>query len=308
MYSVTFERVVMVILTKVLLVVACGILLKYRFPYAVKKKNAVVLICMTIATELSMVGIMQIFFQFSELTLDLLLASVSIMVINIITYYLFVRINHDIKVETEYSALQQRYENDKQHARDIEELYYKICGMRHDMMQHFTAISGMLDKNGESAKEYIESVLKNQFDRIRYFVKTDNESFDAIANAKIAVCEAHNIKVQTRIMNNSLDKLLPDEIGVLFGNLFDNAIEAAICSKDRIIELDIQRQGEYLSVLMKNSIDKSVLKNNNTLETTKENKEYHGFGTKNIKRIVNKYEGIINYFEEGGCFVCDILI
>ena len=44
------------------------------------------------------------------------------------------------------------------------------------------------------------------------------------------------------------------------------------------------------------------------LLTTKDNKEYHGFGIKNIKGIVDKYKGIIQFDEESGYFICDILI
>ena len=59
---------------------------------------------------------------------------------------------------------------------------------------------------------------------------------------------------------------------------------------------------------MKNPIDRAVLENNKELYTAKEDKEYHGFGVKNIKRIVDEYNGFLNYYEEKGYFICDILI
>ncbi len=59
---------------------------------------------------------------------------------------------------------------------------------------------------------------------------------------------------------------------------------------------------------MMNSVDVSVLKNNKTLQTTKSDKAVHGFGTKNIQKIVDKHNGIVNYFEENGYFGCQILI
>ena len=105
-------------------------------------------------------------------------------------------------------------------------------------------------------------------------------------------------------MEHALDSLPYDEIAILFGNLFDNAIEAAKKSTGKIVKLDVCIQDVYLSVFIKNTIDKSVL----AMLTTKDNKEYHGFGIKNIKGIVDKYKGIIQFDEENGYFICDILI
>lgn len=36
-------------------------------------------------------------------------------------------------------------------------------------------------------------------------------------------------------------------------------------------------------------------------------KEYRGYGVKNIKKVVEKYNGIIEYFEKDGELCCDIL-
>ena len=53
-------------------------------------------------------------------------------------------------------------------------------------------------------------------------------------------------------------------------------------SKDRETELGI---------FISNSISSSVLKDNPLLSTTKNPNSFHGFGIKNIKRVVEKYGG-----------------
>lgn len=307
-YEMAFERVVLIIMTKTLLAAACAVLLKFKFIDIGRRKNMVMLIVMPIVAEFSMIGIMQVFLQYDNLKLELLLASVSVMAANILTYYSFIRLNNDIKRESEFSYLQQEYESYKIYTRDIDELYNKMCGLRHDSLTHFNIILSLLESSVSEAKEYIQSITQNRLLKVKSLVKTDNNCFNAIVNAKIAVCEREEIKVQTRIMNNSLCRLSNDEIGILFGNLFDNAIEASRNSIKKSIELDVQNQGAYLSVFMINSIDNSVLINNENLYTTKSDKEYHGFGIKNIKSVVDGRGGIINYFEENGYFCCDILL
>ena len=59
---------------------------------------------------------------------------------------------------------------------------------------------------------------------------------------------------------------------------------------------------------IKNSIAATVLQNNPLLQTTKAQKFVHGFGIKNIKRIVKKYKGMIDFFEEDQCFVCEMIL
>ncbi|MDO5398071.1 MAG: GHKL domain-containing protein, partial [bacterium] len=301
-------RISGVIFSKVLLVAVCVILLKFKFNNNILKRgNIIILITMPIITMLSMIGIMQAFLHSNELKYDLLLAAVSVMLTNILMYYVFIKINNDVERETEIRALKQKYENDKKYIYDVEKLYSKTCGIRHDIIHHFDVISGLLGDGTDKVREYIRSVTKNQIDMSKSLIRTGNEYFDAIANIKLAVCEQLDIKVQIRVKNHSLDKLRPDEIGIIFGNLFDNAIEAAKHTQDKRIELYVQSQEERCSIQMINSIKESVIGNNRSLTTTKEDKKYHGYGIKNIKRIVKRYDGIINFFEEDNYFGCDIL-
>ena len=59
---------------------------------------------------------------------------------------------------------------------------------------------------------------------------------------------------------------------------------------------------------LKNTIEKSVIENNHNLETTKPEKELHGFGTQIIMDISLKYNGRCDFYEEGGCFCCNVIL
>ena len=308
LYGMTIERVILIAITKILLLSVCILLLKFKFHNIAKRRDMVIIIIMPIVAEMSMVGIMQVFLKYSELKSELLLATISVMLANILTYYVFIKINKDVEAETEKNAIWQKYENDKRYANEIESLYQKTCGMRHDLLLHFTTIRGLLRSDINKAEKYISTILQNQLDTIKNLVKTDNETFDAIVNAKIAVCDKLGIHVQTRVQNGSLGKLELDEIAVIFGNLFDNAIEASKNSERKYIELEVQTQEPYLSIFMSNSIDKPVLKENKELNTTKYEKEYHGYGIKNIRSIVDARHGMIDFFEKNGCFCVDIYV
>lgn len=308
LYGMTAERIILIVLTKVLLVGVCILLLKFKFYNIARQKNMMILVIMPTVAEMSMVGIMRVFLKYGELKGELLLATVSVMLANILTYYIFIKTGRDIEAETEKVAILQKYENDKRHASEVESLYKKACGIRHDLITHFTTLNGLIKSDVKQAERYIALVMQKQLDKITTFVKTDNETFDAVANAKIAVCDKLGIRVQTRVQNGALEKLELDEIAVIFGNLFDNAIEASKNAEKKYIELDVQKQGRYLSIFMSNSIDKPILETNRDLITTKAEKEYHGYGIKNIRNIVEARRGMIDFFEKGGCFCVDIYL
>ena len=308
LFSMNSVRIVLTISAQLLHIIIFSILLKYKFKTIGSKKDAAVLIIMTIAVQAAMIGIMNAFLRYQDITVDLLLATLGVMAASFMTYYAFIKTENDIEKGVRLAALEQKEEYDRKYAKEINEMYARTCAMRHDLLHHFETVKGLLGEDSGKAKEYLQSVTDEQIRSIRPMIKTDNDYFDAIANAKLAVCDANGIKVTTRIQEGVFAELNNSEIASLFGNLFDNAIDASKNSKQKRIELDVQRQKGQISVFMRNTIDKSVLEGNRELKTTKANKELHGLGTKNIKRIVDKHNGIINYFEEDGYFCCDILM
>lgn len=301
-------RVVYILLAKILLMAVCILLLKYKFNSMARRKNIISVIILAFIAELSMTEIAQVMLVYDGLRKELFIISVAVVAIIILAYYIFFKIHYDAKLQANYLALKQKYEYDKVHAQEVTELYDKICGLKHDLSIYFTNALGYLDESPEKAKEYMQSIIHNQIEGSDKFIETDNKCFNAIVSTKLSVCEKERIFTQITVQNHSLNKLADDEIGIIFGNLFDNAIRASKNSREKTIELDVKVQGEYLSILMMNSIDKSVLDKNRTLTTTKENKAIHGFGTKNIKRIVDEHDGMVDYFEEDGYFGCHILM
>ena len=81
--SVSVDRIIGIVFSKVLLVAICILLLKLKFNNISKRRNIAVLILMPIITMLSIVGIMQAFLHTNELKYELLLAAVSVILTNI---------------------------------------------------------------------------------------------------------------------------------------------------------------------------------------------------------------------------------
>ena len=301
-------RVTYCILCKLALIFALTVLGRFPVKSAMPKSNAVAFILLPLIAELSIIEIVNMFIMYTNLSSKLLVALGSVIGIIILSYYMLISTERDLNLRTANAALKQKVKSDMEHAKEIVEMYEEMCGIRHDLTIYFSNTLAYMKESPEKAEEYIQSVIKNQLDVKSAYINTGNICFDAIVSAKVAICNRLDIYVSVEVMEDSLERLNDDEIGIIFGNLFDNAIEASKKSKEKTIQLEVKITGSVLSVLMQNSIDNSVLTNNKSLETTKKDKEHHGYGTKNIKRIVTNRDGIINYFEENGYFGCHIII
>lgn len=83
----------------------------------------------------------------------------------------------------------------------------------------------------------------------------------------------------------------------MIGNLIDNAITATqnLEKAERKILANIYYDKGRMFINIENTFDGKLIKKNGKLETRKFDKEYHGYGLKNIQKIMEKYNGYIEY-------------
>ena len=88
------------------------------------------------------------------------------------------------------------------------------------------------------------------------------------------------------------------DIGVLYGNLLDNAIEACrkVPEEKRFIWLENKYQSGKLLLVITNS--KTMEKNEN-LKTTKKDSYSHGRGILSVQRVADKYNGTAGFTDKG---------
>lgn len=92
----------------------------------------------------------------------------------------------------------------------------------------------------------------------------------------------------------------------------DNAICAAAQSEEKLLDIQISYQRGMLLIQMKNSYCGTLIRAGEQYLSTKENcaegQQVHGLGMKNVKRIVQKYNGSIEVRDEGQLFDVRILM
>ena len=184
----------------------------------------------------------------------------------------------------EYYAEQAKYISD-------------VRKIKHDMQAHLIMLQHYLMRDEyEAAKRYLREITEYQPLDMQPPIDLGNNFVNAIVFAT---------------MNRSQNPILleyngelPEGIGIadydlciLFSNLFSNCVEA--CEKlertERMIELEIKQMESNLSIIVENPIEWAVDEKELGHGTSKDDKDFHGYGIGNIKSIVEKYRGSISF-------------
>ena len=159
-------------------------------------------------------------------------------------------------------------------------MYETVRALRHDLKNHLLCISSMANEdNIQGIQQYTQQLLQQQNAVSKLITFSGNTALDAIVNDKSTTAE--HVGVQLRaIITTPLSDISPEDITIILGNALDNAIRAANNSIGKTVDLYIQPQGAYNSIVIINDIARSVLSDNPTLTTTKVKCSQHGFGIK----------------------------
>ncbi|MDE5917232.1 MAG: GHKL domain-containing protein, partial [Oscillospiraceae bacterium] len=229
--------------------------------------------------------------------------------LDVIIFIFMKKMNISSQKEREKELLQIQLVQQQNEMRQIEHQYQEICVLRHDFKNSIDCIARMIQQNKrEDALHYAEQLKKRKIGNIQTHIECSSSVINAILNSKFS--DAHDKGIATSFkMVVQIPESLEFDISIILSNLLDNAIEAC-CKNDDVsrIVLTITKNNAYYQLLIKNTIDDSVLEWNKSLKTIKAGKNEHGWGLKSIFDIVEKHQGMIEIFEENGEFCVNTLL
>ena len=195
------------------------------------------------------------------------------------------------------------------HYQEVDNMYRKMRGWRHDYRNHIQAMKVMAaNGNMDGIKAYLDE-LDTDLNTVDTVVKTGNAMADAILNSKISLAQSKSIAVHcdahipVKLQMSELD------LCCILGNLFDNAIEASLSlpERERQIRVYMDMKGTQLYISFTNfTSGRKLNKVGNLFQTSKG--EGHGFGLVRIDNIIQRLGGYLSRNSEDGAFTTEILI
>ncbi|MGN1112460.1 MAG: sensor histidine kinase [Acutalibacteraceae bacterium] len=99
------------------------------------------------------------------------------------------------------------------------------------------------------------------------------------------------------------------DLCAVFGNIIDNAIEACLKlpkDENKNIEIFLSQKHDYIFITFINPVLNTVEIKNNTVATTKDNKDEHGIGLYSVRKILKKYDGHLSLISDNKVFTTKI--
>ena len=192
----------------------------------------------------------------------------------------------------------------------MQESTESLKAFRHDTKIHFTMLRNLASKI--EANEIIKylSNLTEDMQKSEIQCDTGNLALDSVVNHKFRNIGKTDIQVE-------MDILMPQTIGIemadivtILGNLLDNAIDAVEKLENKWISVTIKLVKGNLYILVKNPYNGEIkFKDGDDGELISlKHEDEHGYGLKNIRRAVDKYNGELNISTSNNVFTISMLL
>ena len=217
--------------------------------------------------------------------------------------YLFRENRLNREIETMEQLLQMANTQQKSSKEAIDIINIKCHDLKHQM-KHLQRM-----ENDDERSEYIEEI-KNAISIYDATYHTGCETLDYILREKTLISDERNISFSCMVDGTPLNFIDKTDLYALLGNALDNALEQEMKEEEelRMMSLRIQRAGQMVMLHLENTCSNSLQFHNGMPLTTKEDKNYHGFGVRSMSYIVEKYEGTMVMYIEDRKFILDIAI
>ena len=209
-----------------------------------------------------------------------------------------------------YEAEERRLNSEKQsellvHELSIEKEYVESARIiRHDMRHNVGVVIACLDKGDvEKAKKYLH-LYADSFETSPMHTYCGNETLNAVFRIYSRRCQQDGVAFTVEAFASEALPYDEVELGTLFGNLIENACEAAKKCEEPFVCVKVEEKGGKLLLEIKNSVSGRVVFENGLPVTTKTG---GGIGTRSARRIVEKHGGMLSLKQDGDVFTTRLI-
>lgn len=242
--------------------------------------------------------------QMQEQKLMLLCVS-CIWLMCLIMYFVVQQMSKDNQTKLEYELMKEKEKYSKESMEIIKRSNEELREFKHDLKNYLLPLQEAMETMPQSEMAKVWEKINQKIEDVQTLIQTGNSYVDSMINTKITLARSEKVDVKCTILSKmeGIDDL---EFCSVFGNLMDNAIEAErkVTEKKEII-ISVEEQMGYLRLEIQNKIEKSVLNENSSLNTTKKDTSSHGIGHKSVKRTMQKVGGALKYYETGDLFCAE---
>lgn len=237
--------------------------------------------------------------------------AIGLIVLNLVVFHLISEILEHSRKMKEAQILRQQSIGQVGLYNSMRENYNIQRQRTHEYKNQIVCMDMLMKKKDYSKLEDYIGNISDGLDAQLDMVDTNNDVVNAILNAKYYEAIKNDVLFVLKINDLSDIKVSDEDIVTILSNLLDNAIEAAKqCDVGkRTVKIKLLSEDDVLTIAVSNTYKtEPMLTEDGYIRTTKNNKEEHGWGIRNIVATLEKYDAeyIIDY--KNGEFVFSIMM
>lgn len=223
--------------------------------------------------------------------------------LNLYFLYLLSYLSKSAKAKSELELLQRQSDTQYRYYETLEEKYQESRKIIHDMRNHLLALEQLYQADEREAANKYASDMHQMMNHLGQNYYTDNRMLNIILNDKVQRAVRQRIAVDIKIGDVDLSGIKDVDITTIFGNLLDNAIEAAAPKEGDEKEAGIQIKADYFHEFI-------VFRIQNTISGHDYGKEkgHKGLGLTNVRKTLEAYHGGMQIEEKKEAFGVSITI
>lgn len=177
---------------------------------------------------------------------------------------------------------------------------------KHDMNNHIsTGVELIRSGKSSEAADYLTKVM-DSVQESTFIIQSGNTVLDAILSAKLSECQNAGIKVS---IDASIPNVLVSDIDActIFGNLFDNAINACklLPEAERKLQFTMKPGDNFTVITL---INKAPAQQSEQDWKRTRKGELHGVGLSQVRRVAEKYNGLFTSGQENGVWTSKLAL
>lgn len=224
-------------------------------------------------------------------------------------YFIYRQLNRQALSE---QLMRQKQRTEMDYYQALEEQYERQRVLIHDIRKHLAALRDLVDKEDRAAAiRYLEELDASRALRGKARL-CGNHTLNVVLCRCQEVCQREGIGFSADVREGSVEFLEQIDITALFGNLLENAVEAARGGAEAYVDLRIEpRLGDSLVVTLVNTCALPPESDGRGgFLSRKPQGEQHGLGLRSVRSVLKKYGGSLRqyYGGEDGLFHTVVLI
>lgn len=236
---------------------------------------------------------------------------ISIIISIVLTYYCM------LYMMERFETLTRKQHDDEMYRKEMryKEIYYSemekrneyIQNLKHDIKNRMITRYYFVEKGDMQGVEEQLKGYSEELDKIDGKSYSCNPIVDSVLRVKLGIAKSEGIHIDSSIQIPKQIRLEYGDIGILYGNLLDNAIEA--CRKSGVDQRFIRIENKYIEGKLILVIENSKNNERNEfLRTTKKDAINHGRGIRSVRKVVEKYNGTIIFTDKGMSFEASAIL